>query len=202
MIYETKIISSRDELHTCNLFHVNTLLWGTSAIPPTYGRLGFVPEDGFYLTMTCEESQPQKHCTANQGGVCLDSAMEMFLQFFPEHGNSNIYLNFELNAAGAIHAKYGNDRINRLPFPITGRYACEWSCSETENSWSIMIRIPLCALEQIYGSLNLKEGSMFACNFYKISETPEIEHYASYAPISAPEPDFHLPEFFAKAILV
>ncbi|HBA63413.1 MAG TPA: hypothetical protein DCZ20_06120, partial [Lachnospiraceae bacterium] len=30
----------------------------------------------------------------------------------------------------------------------------------------------------------------------------EIEHYASYAPISAPEPDFHLPEFFAKAILV
>ena len=39
----------------------------------------------------------------------------------------------------------------------------------------------------------------FYCNFYKIAQTPEIEHYASWSPIDNPTPNFHLPVFFAKA---
>lgn len=202
MTYETRIISSKDELHTCNLFHVNNLLWGTKAIPATYGRLGFVPEDGFYLTMTCEEAHPLKYCTENQGSVCRDSAVEMFLRFFPADHDTGIYLNFELNAAGAIHAKYGNGRCGRSAFPLTGEDACLWKCSESAHSWNVFVHIPVHSLEKIYGPLHLEKGSIFACNFYKISESPEIEHYASYAPIPVSSPDFHLPEFFAKAVLV
>ena len=42
----------------------------------------------------------------------------------------------------------------------------------------------------------------FAVIFFKISETPEIEHYASAYPINSTEPNFHLPEFFGTAVIV
>ena len=42
-------------------------------------------------------------------------------------------------------------------------------------------------------------GEQFYCNFYKISEAPEIEHYAAYQKIDSDVPNFHLPVSFAKA---
>ena len=42
-----------------------------------------------------------------------------------------------------------------------------------------------------------------ACNFYKVCEGGNAEqiHYASYAPVDVPKPDFHRPEFFSTGIL-
>ena len=45
----------------------------------------------------------------------------------------------------------------------------------------------------------VETGSRFTCNFYKIKESKGLTHFASFAPITAPEPDFHLPEYFAHA---
>ena len=50
--------------------------------------------------------------------------------------------------------------------------------------------------------MKLEKGSTFYCNFYKISESKDIEHYAAYAPITSPVPSFHMPEYFAEAVLV
>ncbi len=63
------------------------------------------------------------------------------------------------------------------------------------------MKLPVSILEEIYGPLHLEEGSTFTCNFYKISETKEIEHYASYSPILSEIPSFHLTEFFETAII-
>lgn len=108
MRIEVPAISSAEELENVEPFRVEHLLWGTTQIPETYGYLGFVPSDGFYLKMVCREKNP----------------------------------------------------------------------------------------------LHLDVGSSFWCNFYKISEAAEIEHYASYAPIRTEIPSFHLPEFFATADIV
>jgi len=43
---------------------------------------------------------------------------------------------------------------------------------------------------------------MFFCNFYKIAESAGIEHYGAYHPIPVETPNFHLPQHFAKAIIV
>ena len=71
-----------------------------------------------------------------------------------------------------------------------------------ENDWTAELKVPVKILEKIYGPLNLGEGSYFTCNFYKISESKEAEHYASYSPILSSVPSFHVPEFFADAKIV
>ena len=47
MQYKVKIISSKQELHTCSRFEVSHGLWGTDTFPKTYGYLGVVPGEGF-----------------------------------------------------------------------------------------------------------------------------------------------------------
>lgn len=202
MQYKVKIISSKQELHTCSRFEVSHGLWGTDTFPQTYGYLGFVPGEGFYLSMTCMEKDPYTACHVQQGSVCKDSAMEFFLQCFESKENPDIYLNIEFNSAGIMHAKYGSSRSGRTPLPLEGEDALVWASHKEDDSWSEEVFLPLSLLEKLYPGITFEQGSRFRCNFYKISETPAIEHYAAYAPLPVPKPDFHLPEFFAEAILV
>ena len=110
-----------------------------------------------------------------------------------------------LNTTGmdqALLAAYGKDRTYRTCFTkeeLKG-FACE--AQILEDRWTIRFRIGIDILEKIYGPLHLQAGSTFTCNFYKISEAKEIEHYASYSPIKTTIPSFHLPEFFAMAEIV
>lgn len=70
-----------------------------------------------------------------------------------------------------------------------------------EEQWNVSLMIPIEILEYIYGELYLKEGTKFNCNFYKICETKENEHYASYEYVKSKNPNFHLPEYFAEAVI-
>ena len=197
-----KIIKHPDELNTCNTFSVDCLLWGTRKIPRTYGRIGFVPEEGFYLSMTCEESSPRRTYTESNSPVYRDSAMEVFFCFAPGGVFSDIYTNFEMNANGALLAMYGASRDCRTAFPPDGISQCNCRATVRENDWRLSLFIPLSILEEIYGNLSLEAGSYFSLNFYKLSESSDIEHYASFSPVHAPVPDFHLPQFFERAELV
>lgn len=200
---QVKVISSVEELEQLSPFHVECLLWGTKEIPKTYGYLGFVPEDGFYLKMVCEEEEPLRRYMKDFDPVYQDSAVEAFFQFETEPGcKSPIYLNFEANANGALLAAYGTDRLCRKNF--TREEMKEFACRARveEKRWSISLRIPLKVLKRIYGLLELGIASRFACNFYKISETREIEHYASCFPIESAVIDFHVPKFFGMTEIV
>ena len=117
-------------------------------------------------------------------------------------GTSNVLAGklFDVPVMGT-HA-YGKDRTYRTCFTkeeLKG-FACE--AQILEDRWTISFRIGIDILERIYGPLHLQAGSTFTCNFYKISEAKEIEHYASYSPIKTTIPSFHLPEFFAMAEIV
>lgn len=198
------IIKAVEELKNVTPFQVENLLWGTKAIPKTYVYLGFIPGDGFRLRMICEEKNPLRTFTNEQEPVYRDSALEAFFQFEPGRtGNSSeIYLNFEVNANGALLAAYGRERTYRTYFEKGDMKAFECKALVEEEQWSVELRIPINVLEKIYGELHLGAGSIFRCNFYKISESVDIEHYASYAPIRSEVPSFHLPEFFATAEIV
>ncbi len=58
MSMKVEVINSAKELEKLSPFHVECLLWGTKEIPATYGYIGFVPGDGFYIKMVCEEKEP------------------------------------------------------------------------------------------------------------------------------------------------
>lgn len=204
MELEVVMIQDKEELSKLTPFKVEHALWGTKEFPKTYGYIGFVPEDGFYLKMICEESNPLRNYTNDNDPVYKDSAMEAFLMFEPPglRETLTLYLSLEANANGALTAAYGEKRMYRTYFTAEEHQAFECHAQMEENEWSVEMRVPVWLLEKVYGNLDLGEGSYFTCNFYKISETAEIEHYASFSPILTSIPSFHLPEYFAEAQIV
>lgn len=191
-----------DELNTCDAFPIGCLLWGTKRIPTTYGRIGFVPKEGFYLAMTCQESSPLRTYTEDNSQVYKDSAMEAFFCFYPDGTPSDLYLNFEMNANGALLAMYGKDRICRTEFSSDWIAKCRCHADIFESEWTVTLFVPLAILEAVYGALNFCPGTELSVNFYKLSENAAIEHYASYAPVYSPVPNFHMTECFEPSVLV
>lgn len=198
------ILDNKEQLTELEPFQVENALWGTKEFPPMYGYIGFVPEDAFYLKLVCKESDPLRNYTKANDPVYQDSAMEAFLMFEPVHlrTGKELYLNLEANANGALLAGYGEGRTYRSYF--TGEEHGKFECraERGEEEWCVYLTVPVSVLEKIYGPLELGEGSRFTCNFYKISETKETEHYASYSPILSGVPSFHVPEYFADAVIV
>ena len=71
-----------------------------------------------------------------------------------------------------------------------------------DDRWTVSLRLPVSLLEKLYGHVDLKAGSTFSCNFYKISETKEIDITHRISRILSDTPSFHLPEYFAQAEIV
>lgn len=196
---QIKQIKDKIELENLKSFEVGNLLWGTQQIPRTYGALGFVEGDGFYLKMTCEEENPLRVYQEFGDPVYKDSAMEAFFMFESETGKG--YFNFEMNANGALLTEFGTGREGRKKLdPEIGKLL-ECRAEMKEDQWSVSLHLPLKVLEKFYGTFEIKEGYKVRCNFYKISETKETEHYASCFPIDSETPNFHLPEFFGTATI-
>ena len=198
MTYNVSIINSPEELSNCSVFHVDQFNWGGTYRPVTTGRLGYIPESAFILEMECEETNPCRTYQEDGDPVYLDSAMEAFFCFSPEEPKP-CYLNFDMNANGAMLACFGQARQNRTPFPKEIREGLSCHAQIGKDSWSIRLVLPVTLIKAIYPNAALRAGSTFTCNFYKIKEEGELTHFASFAPISSPEPDFHLPEYFARA---
>ena len=72
-----KVINSKDELEALEPFRVEYLLWGTKRIPKTYGYLGFVRDEGFYLKMVCEEKEPLRTYETVRWRLFFSSSMRM-----------------------------------------------------------------------------------------------------------------------------
>ena len=171
--YKIKTISSKEEIVNCNRFEIDHVQWHHAITPPkACGYMGYLKGEGLYVQICTEEHDPLARCTEHHEMVCKDSAVEVFLAFAEkgkELTNNDMYLNFEVNANGAMYAKYGFGRQGRQ------------------------------FLKEVCDYLPDGSGKEIYCNFYKISEDPAVEHYISFSPIDSEKPNFHLPVFFAKA---
>lgn len=201
--YPVHIISEPAGLDACPLFRVEHFQWKNRVRPRAAGRLAYLPGRGFLLRMEALEPDPKREYTAPQSPVCRDSAMEAFFAFTESRPkNDDLYFNFEINANGAMHAKYGAGRKNRTPLTAAQYEACGVRAALLPNRWQIELTVPLSLLAPLTGRDAFAPGDRFYCNFYKISESPEIEHYAAYRPLDSETPNFHLPSCFGEAVLV
>ncbi len=196
--YNVYSIHSEEALSHCPVFTVDHFNWGGTYRPVTSGQLGFLPDRGFLLEMTCKETDPCCIYQKDDDPVYLDSAMEAFFCFAPEEENP-CYLNFEMNANGAMLACYGRSRQSRTPFSKQLRHDLLCQAEILEDCWRIRLFLPLALVRALYPGVTLDSGSHFTCNFYKIKESEYLTHFASFAPIPTPEPNFHLPQYFASA---
>lgn len=204
MEYSVKRINSKKEIEQCEMFSIRHYMWESKQEPKTYGWMGYVEGEGLFVKMVCEETNPYRNYTQHKEPVYKDSAMEVFLAFL-ENGevlsNNCMYTNFEINSNGAMLAMYGVGRENRR-FISDEQY--EQSMVEAtieENKWYVEVLFPEPYLREICDFENIKKGTDFYCNFYKIAETGNSIHYGSYSPIDSEVPNFHLPICFAKAVI-
>ena len=206
-----KRLQKADEIELCEKLPIANRLWGTDNEMICYGQMGYLPGQEWVVKLTACEEEPRATYTQNDEPVYKDSALEAFFQIDPEQNNG--YINLELNSAGVLRAQFGETRDERTFFTDEQMKQCEILCDKkqmegttaTQSVWWVQIALPFAVIENFYGegsSKNLKEGTTLRCNFFKLSESSEAEHYASYSPIHYPTPNFHMPEFFADAVIV
>ena len=204
--YHVKRIAGEEEIHACEPFEITTCQWkARQPAPKTGGYMGYIPGKGLYIEMTSEETNRITRHLKDREMVCEDSAMEVFLAFTedesrPESADVH-YLNFEINAAGAMYAKEGKGRQNRNFLPDEVYKAAHVETAADEKGWKLRFYIPEECVKALCGRNPFAPGAVFYCNFYKIAENPEIEHYGAFNQIENEFPDFHRPQDFAKAVM-
>lgn len=204
MEYRVKIIDRKEDIFQCERFEITHFQWRNVVTPATWGYMGYLKGQGLYILMCCEETDPLRDCSNHHDMVCKDSAVEAFLAF-TEPGkqitNDDMYLNFEINANGAMYAKYGYGRKGRQFVPDEVYAASGVKAEIGDSKWQMSLVVPDHFLKTVCGWEADGCGKDMYCNFYKISENKEIEHYGSFSPIDSETPNFHLPVCFARAII-
>lgn len=168
------------------------------------------------LTQGLHETKPRANVRAFQGPVHLDSCLEFFLSYDPNHKR---YMNIETNALATKYIAVGDGRKNRY-----NPNAEEASSIIIESvrfgdpalkrlkfdyDWGVFIHLPIRFLASYWpeilddeGNLNaLKPGQKIKGNFYKCGDDTEVPHFFSWSPIETEKPDFHRPEFFGQLIM-
>ena len=120
-----------------------------------------------------------------------DACVEIFIG---DKDNTH-YWNFEFNPAGICNASHRKERkvdvvrLNAEQLQSIKRFPVQLCAAH----WSLLVGIP-------FSLINLdrtKEHSRRA-NLYKCGDKTAMKHYASWNPIEAEAPAFHLPEFFGE----
>lgn len=200
MAYHVHIMKRIEELEQCELFHIDHYQWVEGYQPKAFGRMGLLQDFGLVVSMTAMERDPLTTYTEDDDPVYRDSALEAFFNFTPLH-EIPYYMNFEMNSNGAMLNDIGFVGDRKSVFTsVPWRGSCE--VSHSTEAWSVLLRVPMEMICNIFSIEPLKAGDHFTCNFYKICESKELEHYASYAPIVSEKPNFHLPQFFETAVIV
>lgn len=173
---------------------INKYPWNNDYAPYAYGQVVFKKDDGFYVYMYCKESNPKTVITENGGNVYLDSALEFFCDYNPQKVKvSKNYINLEMNSAGVYLAQYNGKPVDSMSdekITVEGL--------RRKDYWSVTAHIPLGLIKDVYGDVEIGEGSIVECNFTKCGSGTKIKHWGTWQELSGTSPNFHQPELFAK----
>ncbi|SEA75646.1 carbohydrate-binding family 9-like protein [Pedobacter hartonius] len=153
--------------------------------------------DAVFLKYSVEEETLRSTYVHPNDPVYNDSCVEFFIGFEGEPG----YYNFEFNCAGTCLAGFGEGR-ERLLLPaekilkIRQHSLVSKMTGENLIHWELTLIIPL----EVFIHHQLKELSKMngKGNFFKCGDGLPKPHYLSWTAIAAPEPNFHLSEFFGN----
>ena len=182
--------------------NVDSYAWGgAERAYKTYGQLVYAKTDdektGLYIHLFCEEKDPVSKEKQLDGMVCMDSCMEFFFGMHNPDAKSINYLNLECNSIGVTFISFGEERHGRVFLDSLGVERFPVSVNVGENGWDVFWFVPESDLKKIFGLSEINENTVMRGNFYKCDENAKAP-FGSWAPIVAPKPDFHRPEYFGE----
>ena len=171
---------------------IDTLNWVEQypAAPQTNFTLAHTDEI-LYVRFEVKGEVPLATKTHDLELVNEDACVEMFIG---DKDNTH-YWNFEFNPAGVCNASHRKERkvdvvrLNPEQLASIQRYGQQLCAAH----WTLLVGIPLALIE-----LDLSREHARRANFYKCGDKTPMKHYASWNPIVAEAPAFHLPEYFGE----
>lgn len=185
-------------LENCPANHIDQISWKDYPYKPEVTFKIAYSDQAIALKFEVNERYLRINTFQTNGPVWKDSCVEFFISF-----QNSFYYNLEFNALGIALIGYSsNDRSlkKRLPDDIVEKiksFSSIKSPIDKEGvNWNLTLYIPLEVFK--FETLQSLEGLSCKANFYKCGDLLPQPHYLSWSPISSPEPNFHLPEFFGK----
>jgi len=185
--------------------NVDSYVWGgAERAYKTYGQLAYVKtgdeKTGLYIHLFCEEKDPVSKEKQLDGMVCMDSCMEFFFGMSDTEENDFMYLNLECNSIGVTFISFGKERHGRVFLNELGVERFPVSVNVKDDGWDVFWFVPESDIKKIFGISEINENTVMRGNFYKCDENANAP-FGSWAPIVAPKPDFHRPEYFGKIVI-
>ncbi len=147
--------------------------------------------------------------TGHQQPVCRDSCVEWF--FTPGDDPAAGYFNIEVNCGGwmLFHFHPHGTRIPHIEIPAADCDALAPSHSlprtvDPEQPgpivWTVGYSIPFALLGRYCPVSTPQPGTVWRANFYKCADQTSQPHWLTWAPVAAPQPDFHRPDAFGTLL--
>ena len=171
---------------------IDTLNWVEQypAAPETQFTIAHTDEM-LYVRFEVKGEVPLATKTEDLQLVNEDACVEIFIA----DADNTHYWNFEFNPAGVCNASHRKERkvdvvrLNAEQLQSIKRFPVQLCAAH----WSLLVGIPLELIE-----MDLAHEHARRANLYKCGDKTPFKHYASWNPINAPAPAFHLPEFFGE----
>lgn len=136
--------------------------------------------------------------------VYKDSCVEFFIGF----NNEESYYNFEFNCKGTCLAGFGNGKDHRKPMNIEKIKSIKTSVTFKTISiqeklminWELTLVIPNSVFQ--FHQINSLKNQIVSVNFYKCGDDLSKPHFLCWSPIESEHPNFHLSQYFGKAIFL
>lgn len=148
-------------------------------------------DEMLYVRFDVKGEVPLSTKTKDLEPVNEDACVEIFIG---DEDNTH-YWNFEFNPAGVCNASHRKERkvdvvrLNPEQLASIKRYGQQLCAAH----WTLLVGIPFSLIE-----LDLAHEHARRANLYKCGDKTAMKHYASWNPIDAEAPAFHMPEFFGE----
>lgn len=168
--------------------------WGfTEYTPEVYAKVAY-DETGFTVEFVTKESDPLREKTNHFEEVSHDSCVEFFVNFDPD--NTDEYINFEINANGAMRVDIRTDRFNYRSLTLEDVESLNPEAKIEENYWTAKYKIPMELIKKYYPNFDINKNKYLKGNMYKCGSKTKIRHYMTLFELKCEKPDFHRPEYF------
>lgn len=172
--------------------HIDQINWPKDypAAPETTFTLAHTDEM-LFVRFEVKGEVPLATKTNDLEPVNEDACVEIFIA----DADNTHYWNFEFNPAGVCNASHRKERkvdvvrLNPEQLASIQRYGQQLCAAH----WSLLVGIPLSLIE-----LDLAHEHARRANLYKCGDKTPLKHYASWNPIEAQAPAFHLPDYFGE----
>ena len=172
--------------------NIDTLNWVEQypAAPQTTFTIAHT-DQMLYVRFEVKGEVPLATKTEDLQLVNEDACVEIFIG----DADNTHYWNFEFNPAGVCNASHRKERkvdvvrLNAEQLQSIKRFPVQLCAAH----WSLLVGIPFALID-----LDLAHEHARRANLYKCGDKTPMKHYASWNPINAPAPAFHLPEYFGE----